>query len=63
MNYEQINEVLQSVFPNGVLDTEVWLGMNLWGSKNRAPHVTMTLADGRRIHLGIRWAKVTGEKK
>jgi len=39
---------------------EVWLGMNLWGEKNRAPHVTLPLSDGRKLHIGIRWAKLTG---
>jgi hypothetical protein len=63
MTFKEIDDTIRSLTPFQYREIEFWCGSDIIGNKTQGSHLTFYLQDGRKLHLGIRWATITGEKK
>ena len=61
MNYKEINDILASVGGAPIEDLRFHVGWQFSETKARAPYLELILGDGRKLFVGLRWAKVTGK--
>ena len=63
MTFQEIDDVIRSIAPFGYDNIEFWCGSDIIGNKTQGSHLTFHLSDGRQLHLGVRWARITGENE